>query len=130
MAKRTSEARPSGDRIKGRESLLKVAALQMEPRVGDKAGNVKRQLALIAEAAAQRVRLMVLPELGNTGYIFNTRDEVARLAEEVPGGPTCAAWMKACRTHDVYLCAGITERDGGKFYNCAALIGPSGYIRK
>ncbi len=58
---------------------------------------------------------MVLPELGNTGYIFNTRDEVAELAEEVPGGPTCAAWIKACREYDGYLCAGIAERDGERF---------------
>ncbi len=130
MAKRSRGSRASGERIKGKESVINVAAIQMEPRVGDKAGNVKRQLALIAEAAAQGVRLMVLPELGNTGYIFNTRDEVAELAEQVPGGATCAAWIKACREHKVYLCAGITEREADKFYNCAALIGPKGYIGK
>ena len=130
MAKRSLGSRGSGERIKGKESVIKVAAIQMEPRVGDKAGNVKQQLAFIAEAAAQGVRLMVLPELGNTGYIFNTRDEVAELAEEVPGGPTCAAWITACREHGVYLCAGITEREGDKFFNCAALIGPQGYIGK
>jgi len=117
-------------RIKGRESLVKVAAVQMEPRVGDKAGNVKRQLHLIAEAAAQGVRLLVLPELGNTGYIFNSREEVAELAEPVPDGPTCAAWIQACRQDGVYLCAGIAERDGERFYNTAALIGPAGYIGK
>lgn len=128
MAQRNSDRRVSAERVRGRESLVRVAAIQMEPRVGDKAGNVERQLALIAEAAAQGVRLMVLPELGNTGYIFNTRDEVAELAEPVPGGPTSAAWIEACREHDVYVCAGIAERDGGRFYNAAALIGPGGHI--
>jgi predicted amidohydrolase len=130
MARQSPGSRASMERIKGKESVIKVAAIQMEPRVGDKAGNVKQQLAFVAEAAAQGVRLMVLPELGNTGYIFNTREEVAGLAEEVPGGPTCAAWIKACRGHDVYLCAGIAEQDGERYYNCAALIGPKGYIGK
>lgn len=130
MAKRSPGSGASGERIKGKESIIKVAAIQMEPRVGDRAGNVRQQLAFIAEAAAQGVRLMVLPELGNTGYIFNTRDEVAELAEEVPGGSTCAAWIKACRERGVYLCAGITEREGNRFYNCAALVGPEGYIGK
>ena len=130
MAKRSPDLRVSRERIKGKESVIKVAAIQMEPRVGDKAGNVRQQLASIAEAATQGARLMVLPELGNTGYIFNTREEVADLAEEVPGGATCAAWIKACRRHKVYLCAGITERDGGRFFNTAALIGPEGFIGK
>lgn len=128
MTMRMPDPRALAERVKGKESLIRVAAIQMEPRVGDKAGNVERQLALIAEAAAQGVRLMVLPELGNTGYIFNTREEVAELAESLPGGPTCAAWIEACREHDVYLCAGIAERDGERFYNSAVLIGPGGYI--
>jgi N-carbamoylputrescine amidase len=74
------------ERVKGSESIIKVAAIQMEPHIGDKEYNVQRQLKLIGEAAQQGVLLMVLPELGNTGYIFNRRDEVAQLAEAVPNG--------------------------------------------
>jgi predicted amidohydrolase len=118
------------ERVKGSESVIKVAAIQMEPRIGDKEYNVKKQLKLIGEAAEQGVLLMVLPELGNTGYIFNSRDEVAQLAEAVPDGPTCQAWMEICRQKGVYLCGGIAERDGEKFYNSAALIGPKGFIGK
>jgi len=119
-----------GQRVKGVESLITVAAIQMEPHVGDKAYTLDRQVELIREAAVQGVRLMVLPELCNTGYIFNSRNEVAALAEEVPAGPTCQEWIRACREHGTYLVAGIAEREGERFYNCAALIGPSGYIGK
>jgi predicted amidohydrolase len=118
----------STQRIREKESFIKVAAIQMEPRIGDKEYNVNRQLQLIGEAAKQGALLMVLPELGTTGYIFNTRDEVAEVAEAVPNGQTCQAWMDACRKGGVYLCAGIAERDGEKFYNSAALIGPNGFI--
>jgi len=118
------------ERVKGSESVIKVAAIQIEPHIGDKENNVKKQLKRIGEAAEQGVLLMVLPELGNTGYIFNSRDEVAQLAEEVPNGPTCQAWMEICREKGVYLCGGMAERDGEKFYNSAALIGPKGFIGK
>ena len=36
MAKRSLGSRGSGERIKGKESVIKVAAIQMEPRVGTK----------------------------------------------------------------------------------------------
>jgi predicted amidohydrolase len=120
----------SRERIKGKESLIKVAAIQMEPCFGDKDRNIHKQLDLIKKAADQGVRLTVLPELGNTGYIFNSREEIGKLAEEVPDGASCEAWMKACQDLGLYVCAGITERDGEKFYNTAVLMGPTGFIGK
>lgn len=128
--KRNNTGRYGKERVRGKESLIKVAAIQMEPHIGDKEYNIHKQLELIEKAAKQGGRLMVLPELGNTGYIFNSRDEVSELAEEVPDGPSSEAWMKACEEFGIYLCAGIAERDGDKFYNSAALIGPNGFIGK
>ena len=58
-----------GEREPGKESLVKVAALQMEPHIGDKDHNVAASLKMIDEAGALGVKLMVLPELCNTGYI-------------------------------------------------------------
>jgi predicted amidohydrolase len=48
------------------ESTLRVACLQMEPRIGDKAHNLKRTLEMIGDAASAGARLLVLPELCNT----------------------------------------------------------------
>lgn len=43
--------------------------------------------------------LVVLPELCNSGYVFNTREEAYGLAEEIPGGATCQAWAEAAARH-------------------------------
>ena len=110
------------------ESRMKVACLQMEPRIGQVQANVARSLELIAQAAQAGARLAVLPELCNTGYVFKTRDEALALSEEVPAGPTCEAWMAAARQHSMFIVAGITERENDKLYNAAVLIGPEGYI--
>lgn len=109
-------------------SRLKVACLQMEPRIGQVQANVARSLELIAQAAQAGARLAVLPELCNTGYVFETRAEALGLSEEVPDGPTCDAWMEAARAHSMFIVAGITEREDGKLYNSAVLIGPEGHI--
>jgi N-carbamoylputrescine amidase len=110
------------------ESQMRVACLQMEPRIGRLKANVARSLELIAQAAGAGAQLAVLPELCNTGYVFETREEAFSLSEEVPNGPTCAAWRAAARKHSMFIVAGITEREGGHLYNCAVLIGPDGHI--
>jgi predicted amidohydrolase len=110
------------------ESALRIACVQMEPYVGDKATNVARSLEWIEQAAAQNADLVVLPELCNTGYVFETRDEAYALSEEVPQGPTAKAWMEAAATHDLVIVAGITEREGETLYNGAVVLGPKGYI--
>jgi N-carbamoylputrescine amidase len=110
------------------ESKLRIACLQMEPRVGEKAENVARGLELIRRAAAGAANLVVLPELCNSGYVFETREEAYALAEEVPEGPTTRAWMDAAATHGLVIVAGITEREGDNLYNAAAIVGPKGFI--
>jgi predicted amidohydrolase len=110
------------------ESSLRVACLQMGPRVGEKERNVTRSLELIRGAAAAGAKLAVLPELANSGYVFETREEAFALSERVPDGPTTKAWMEAAAQHEMVIVAGITERDGDNLYNAAVVVGPKGYI--
>jgi predicted amidohydrolase len=100
----------------------------MEPRVGEKARNVARSLELIGQAAGAGAQLAVLPELCNSGYVFETREEAFALAEAVPDGATTKAWMAAAAKHDMIIVAGITERAGDSLYNAAVVVGPRGYI--
>lgn len=117
-----------GEREAGKESLVKVAALQMEPHIGNKDRNIEETLKIIDEAAKKGTELMVLPELCNTGYIFNSRKEAFDLSEEVPEGPTTQEWIKAAKKHNTHICAGITEREDNHLYNSVVVVGPEGYI--
>ena len=110
------------------EASVKIACIQMEPVVGRKEQNVERSLQLVEQATAQGARLIVLPELCNAGYVFESRAEAFALAEEVPQGPTCKAWMDIAQRHGAHLVAGISERLGDALYNAAVMIGPSGYV--
>jgi N-carbamoylputrescine amidase len=108
----------------GNESRVGVACIQMQPEVGAKARNVARATELIGEAHARGARLIVLPELCNSGYVFETRDEAFALSETFADGATIRAWAALAAKLDVTLVAGYAERDGDLLYNSAAIIGP------
>lgn len=111
-----------------KEAELRIACVQMEPRVGEKDRNVARSLEFIERAAAEGAGLVVLPELCNSGYVFETRAEAFALAEEIPSGPTVAAWAAAAARLGLFLVAGIAERAGERLYNSSVLIGPRGFL--
>ncbi|CAB3761412.1 nitrilase family protein [Paraburkholderia humisilvae] len=108
----------------GNESRLGVACIQMQPEVGAKSRNVAHATELIEQAHARGARLIVLPELCNTGYVFESREEAFALSETLDGGETIRAWASLATRLDVTLVAGYAERDGDVLYNSAAIIGP------
>jgi predicted amidohydrolase len=116
------------ERLLGREAFVRVAAAQTHPHVGRKDRNVQESLRLIRQAAADDVQLLVLPELGTSGYIMNSRAEAFALSEPIPDGPTCTAVLEAIRGSRLHVCMGICERASNVLFNSAALLGPEGYI--
>jgi len=117
-------------RIVGGESLIRIGCCQMEPRIGQKEENVEKTLRFAGEAADDGADLILLPELANTGYVFDTRSEAWELSEEVPGGETTRVWEEFAKERGVYLAAGIAEREGQRLYNSSVIIGPGGYMGK
>lgn len=107
-----------------------VAAVQFEPRLGDKPFNVERLMQLTTEAARAGARLVVLPEMATTGYRFKDRAEIAPLVEQVPDGPTVKAFADLAARLNIHVVVGLAEVEPatGAYYNTAALVGPRGYI--
>ncbi len=110
------------------EAQIQVSCAQFEPRIGETRRNVETSLALIETLARDGSQLIVLPELCNTGYVLESREEAYALSEEVSTGETITAWTKAAAEKNVTLVAGFLERDGVKLYNSAVVIGPDGII--
>lgn len=110
------------------ESLVTIACCQIEPRVGEKDDNVEKTLMFANDAIDKGANVVLLPELVNTGYMFNTRKEAFSLAEVVPGGETTRRWEELAQNRGVYLTAGIAEREGHRLYNTSVLISPDGFM--
>lgn len=116
--------------ISHQESMITLAAIQFDIKFGQKKYNIDQSVRLIHQAADQGANLIVLPEMCDTGYIFNTRQECFDLCEPIPQGSTTQAWIKAAKERNVYIVGGLGEKsqDGTKLYNSAVLVGPDGYI--
>jgi predicted amidohydrolase len=105
----------------------KLAAVQMDCRLGDKATNLEAIRARLGEAAGQGARLVVFPECALSGYCFRSRDEALPHAETVPG-PSTESLAGDCRRLGVWACVGLLEWDRAfdLLFNAAVLLGPGG----
>lgn len=110
------------------DTLIRIACLQIEPRVGNLNENVEKSCYFIKKAHTMGAKIVVLPELCNSGYVFESREEAFRSAESVPDGPTTKAWMAAAAQFDMIIVAGIAEQEDGRLYNSAVAVGPKGHI--
>ncbi|WP_420453901.1 nitrilase-related carbon-nitrogen hydrolase [Rubrivirga sp.] len=104
---------------------MTVACVQTSPTLGAVDANLDAVETAVLGADAD---LIVLPELFASGYFFESTEQAAALAEEVPGGPTVArleAWAAAT---GATIVAGLPERDGDALYNSAVIANSNGWV--
>jgi predicted amidohydrolase len=106
-------------------TIVKIAAVQMNPKLRRNEKNLEKILFRIQEAADKGVQLIVFPECALSGYFFRSREEALSCAETIPG-PATDKTADLCRKLGVYVVFGLLEIDNGKLYNAAALVGPEG----
>lgn len=97
---------------------MRLGIIQTSPVFGAPDDNRRELEKLIVDLRAD---LWVAPELALTGYEFRSRDELFELAEEIPGGETCAWLIDCCRRHNAHIVLGLAERDGDRVHNTAVL---------
>jgi len=107
------------------DTPLPLALAQLTVVGGDLAGNLRRALQRIAQAATEGARIVLLPEAMDTGW---TDPSAAEHARPIPNGSTCQALRDAARTHRIWVCSGLTERSGDQVYNAAVLISDLGEV--
>jgi predicted amidohydrolase len=105
--------------------MMRVGYVQSDPVFGAVADNLDAAAAHLEQAEAD---LIVLPELFATGYQFTSQDEVSRLAEAVPDGPTTQRLLEIAARRKMTLVAGLAERAGNRYFNSAVVVGPKGFL--
>ncbi|WP_445398893.1 nitrilase-related carbon-nitrogen hydrolase [Streptomyces sp. LE64] len=109
-----------------RRTAVTVAVCQIAPQVGDTAGNRRRARVAVEEAAGRGARIVVLPELANTGYVFTDADELLAAAEPLDGD-TIRQWEDLAARWDLVIVSGFAELgEDGRAYNAAVLIDATG----
>lgn len=104
---------------------FKLALAQMRVEGGAPDVNLVHAAEMIAEAAGNGAQLVLLPEAMDLGW---TDPSALTLAEAVPGGKTARMLCNQALKHHIYVCSGLTEKDGDKVFNAAVLINPKGEV--
>jgi predicted amidohydrolase len=106
---------------------IKIAAVQMEPKLMKVNGNLESMVSAAVNAADNQADLIVFPECSLTGYVFSSRREALSFAQTIPG-PSTERFASLCRELKVYVIFGLLEKEGDRLFNAAALVGPQGLI--
>ena len=106
-------------------SEVAVACCQLAPVVGELEGNRARARAAIIDAAQGGARIVVLPELADSGYVFADMAEARACAEPIDG-PTVGEWATLAREHEVVIVGGVCEDDGALLRNTSVIVDPTG----
>ncbi|MEW5994234.1 MAG: nitrilase-related carbon-nitrogen hydrolase, partial [Candidatus Zixiibacteriota bacterium] len=107
---------------------MKVGYVQCAPVLGDVQVNIDNVKRLLSQA--ESANLIVLPELCNCGYNFESRQQARDLSESIDDSVFVQFLGDICREKTQYIVAGLNERDGDRLYNTAVVVGPQGYIGK
>ena len=105
--------------------MVKVAACQIDPQLGEVDRNLERIERWVVDAAQAGASLVVLPEAATTGYAFTSLDEalpVARRAGVV--APELLAGMAAKLA--ITIVCGTLEAEGDEIFNSALVMSPDG----
>ena len=104
-----------------------IAVAQLAITVAEPVANRRAAADAVAEAAAAGARLVVLPELCDSGYVFDSADEARRLAAPVADSATLRQWHELAARHGLVIVGGFCELGAdGLTYNSAALVDASG----
>ncbi|MCE7741094.1 MAG: acyltransferase [Candidatus Heimdallarchaeota archaeon] len=107
---------------------MKVGFLQFGPNLLQVEENIDTISKIIS--SVKNFDLLVIPELANSGYVFTKKEELAQVAEEIPGGYFVEKLVELAKQKDGYIVSGICEKQGDVFFNSSVLVGPEGYVGK
>jgi predicted amidohydrolase len=108
---------------------VKVSIIQFQPALAEPEENI-RQLQPLFDSINDS-RLIVLPELSNSGYNFRNIDEAFSCSEVIGSNGLYQDFLaKQARLKQAFIVSGINEREEDKLFNTAILVGPGGLIGK
>ncbi|MBO9571759.1 MAG: carbon-nitrogen hydrolase family protein [Chitinophagaceae bacterium] len=104
---------------------VKVAMAQMDVKGNDIETNLKSAERLVADAAKGGAQIVILPECMDIGW---THPGSLQNATTIPDGKVYTKLVELAKKNNIYICSGMTEKDGAKHYNTAVFINPKGEL--
>ncbi len=112
---------------------LSIAAAQFEPHDGDKNYNLSVIESLTSQAKNKGADVISFHELSITAYTFIKdlkKNELVKLAEKVPDGPSTQKLIAIAKKYDITIFAGLVELENDNIYNTYICVNAGGLIAK
>jgi omega-amidase len=103
---------------------MKIAIAQIECTIGNVSSNLNKISVFINNAAKAGCRLIVFPEMADTGYDVS---QIARHASSWNRGPIERIQKDAIQ-NSIHVICGLSELANGRIYNVLAVVGPDGQL--
>ncbi len=115
---------------------FRAALMQLTfPQANSVDENVDKMALWVARAADAGADLVMFGELSVSGYLLDSSALTGaatvhyRRAEAIPG-PAVERLAELARAHNLYIMAGMGDRQAGVIYNAGFIVGPEGYLGK
>jgi predicted amidohydrolase len=108
-------------------NLTRVAAIQYKPHKLQPQKSREKLAELIEEAAKERAKIIVCPEMAISGYLFSNKESIIPFSEE-PLGETFQCFSPIAKKYQAYIICGYIEKESHSenLYNSAMVISPQG----
>lgn len=106
---------------------IKVGLVQFSPKSYNIKNNIKESLSLAKKAAKKGAKLIVLPELFDSGYCVEDKDNefAINFSED---SYTIKKLKEFCKENDVYIVASSIQKEKTKLYDSAYIVSKNGIL--
>ena len=107
--------------------MLKIGLGQFAPKILDCEFNLKHIQRILEQAEEESIDVLVLPELANSGYAFQSAEEMKTCSEEIPTGIYSKSLLKWSKENRLVV-SGICEVQKNRYYNSAIVCANGEYL--
>jgi len=107
--------------------MTRVAACQISLNIENPTDNIARANKAITNAISEGAKIIVLPELTNSGYAFTSVSEVQERSTTLDG-EIIAQWKEIAHKYDIVIIAGLALSVDSRLYNASVIIDKTGLL--
>ena len=107
--------------------MLRLGVGQTDLKLGDIEYNISQTLKILEDATKSNIDVLVLPELANSGYCFDSKEEAVSASETILRG-VYSRLLRDWSKGGGFVVAGILEREGEILFNSAAAFAKGKFV--
>ncbi|WP_270977379.1 carbon-nitrogen hydrolase family protein [Campylobacter helveticus] len=111
-------------------SKVKLASIQFSPAAYERENNIEKAVFLVRKALEDGAKIVVLPELFDSGYCIEDKDTSFAIDLNDIKNPVLAPLTELAKIYNSYIIANSIEKSKNKLYDTAYILSKKGIVGK